>query len=268
MTQQAVSRRVRSIFVSDLHLGMRGAKAEELCAFLLSHEAEHLFLVGDIVDGWKLRKRWIWPEIYNRFVMLLIRLADRGTRVIILPGNHDAFLHRFAGVSFGRIEVHERFLHASADGRRYLVLHGDQFDGVVSQYEWLSRLGHWAYGWALLLNRPINGLRRLCGLGAWSLSRWGKQRVKQIGGIKNWFAEALAREAAEAGADGVICGHIHIAEMHEDFGLAYLNCGDWVEAGTAIVEGLDGTFELVNWRASEFGADHEVNLFPEVPSHA
>ncbi|MCB1517856.1 MAG: UDP-2,3-diacylglucosamine diphosphatase [Hyphomicrobiaceae bacterium] len=267
MSQRPVSKRVRSIFVSDLHLGMRSSKSADLCAFLSVYEADNLFLVGDIVDSWKLRKRWIWPEAYNHLVMMLIRLADKGTRVVILPGNHDAFLKRFTGVTFGQIELHERYVHAAANGKRYLVLHGDQFDGVVSQYGWLSRLGHWAYDLALMLNRPINALRVLLGWNYWSLSKWGKRQVRQIGDIKNWFAEALAGEAAEAGADGVICGHIHIAEMHNDYGIDYLNCGDWVENRTAIIETLDGRFELLSWQPQPLETQDDSALTGKAFAH-
>lgn len=240
-------RRVRSIFVSDLHLGMRNARAADLESFLSRYHADNVYLVGDIIDGWKLKKRWVWPEAYNSFVARLARIAESGTRVIVLPGNHDAFLRPLVGLSFGAIELHDRLIHTGIDGKRYLVLHGDQFDGVVSQYHWLSRLGHWAYGWALLLNRPINSLRHRLGLHYWSLSAWGKTQVKQATAIKNWYAEALVREAEIAGADGVICGHIHIAEIHQDYGIDYLNCGDWVESRTAIIEDLNGRFSLLHW---------------------
>lgn len=240
-------RRVRSLFISDVHLGMRTIRIKSLLDFLRKHQADTIYLVGDIVDGWKLQKSWKWPPEYNELAQQILNAAVSGTRVVYLPGNHDEFLREYLGTYFGEIELVDRTIHTSATGKTYLVIHGDQFDMVVAQFPRLSHFGHWAYNLALRVNTPINWVRRRLGLKYWSLSSWAKQKVKSASNIKNRFETALAREARETGVDGVICGHIHHADMHSDLGIEYINCGDWVESCTAIVEKFDGEFELVEW---------------------
>ena len=240
-------KRVRALFISDLHLGMRSVCIRQLIAFLGQYQADTLYLVGDIVDGWKLQKTWRWPPEYNRFAQVILNMAVSGTRVVYLPGNHDEFLREYLGTYFGEVELIDRVIHTSATGKTYLVIHGDQFDMVVGQFPRLSHFGHWAYNLALRINPPINWVRRRLGLPYWSLSQWAKEKVKNSSAIKDRFETALVREARETGVDGVICGHIHVADMHDRLGIEYFNCGDWVENCTAIAEHHDGNFELVRW---------------------
>lgn len=241
--------RCRSLFVSDLHLGTRGAQAEALLEFLRAHEAQTIYLVGDIVDGWRLRSSWYWPQAHNDVVQKLLRQARKGARIVYLPGNHDEFLRPFCGSRFGAIEVHDRIIHQAADGRRYLVVHGDAFDMVVRNARWLALAGDRAYEIALALSARISAVRRRLGFPYWSLSAWAKARVKNAVSYIGSYEETLAAEAARHGVDGVICGHIHTAAQRDFDGFAYLNTGDWVESCTAIVEHHDGRMELVHWQA-------------------
>jgi UDP-2,3-diacylglucosamine pyrophosphatase LpxH len=240
-------RRFRALFISDVHLGTRGCQAERLLDFLRHHEAETIYLVGDIVDGWALRSSWYWPQPHNDVVQKLLRAGRKGARIIYIPGNHDEFLRGYYGTHFGGIDVVENTIHTSADGRRYLVVHGDMFDIIVTQARWLALLGDKAYDFALTANRFFNILRRIFGAPYWSLSKWAKLKVKNAVNYIGAFEKALATEAKHHHVDGVICGHIHTAAMHDDFGLRYINCGDWVESCTAVAEGYDGKFEIITW---------------------
>jgi UDP-2,3-diacylglucosamine pyrophosphatase LpxH len=206
-----------------------------------------IYLVGDIVDGWRLGKQWHWPEEYNQLIQIILDKAKAGARVVYLPGNHDEFLREYLGTYFGEIELVERTIHTSATGKTYLVIHGDQFDVVVMNAKWLAHVGDWAYNTALRINGLINWVRRRLGLQYWSLSAWAKQRVKNAVSVIGRFEEALVHEAKETGVDGVICGHIHLADMHDRLGIQYINTGDWVESCTAIVENHSGEFELIRW---------------------
>ena len=246
MTDNA-TRRFRALFISDVHLGTRGCQADKLLDFLRRHEAEVIYLVGDIVDGWALRSSWYWPQAHNDVVQKFLRQARKGARVIYIPGNHDEFLRGYYGTHFGGIEVVENAIHEGLDGRRYLVVHGDIFDLVVTQARWLALLGDKAYEFALAANRIFNAFRRVLGAPYWSLSKWAKLKVKNAVNYIGDFEKTLAAEAERFHADGVICGHIHHAADHEQFGVRYLNCGDWVESCTAIVEHIDGRFEIVTW---------------------
>ena len=247
--EPGAARRYRSLFISDLHLGTRGAQAEALLEFLRQHDADTIYLVGDIVDGWRLRSSWYWPQAHNDVVQKLLRKARKGARLIYVPGNHDEFLREFCGMHFGGIEVHETAVHEAADGKRYLVIHGDIFDVVVRHAKWLALLGDWAYGIAMWLSRRINAVRRRLGFAYWSLSAWAKARVKNAVNYIGRFEETLAAEAARHGVDGVICGHIHSAAMRDFEGFRYLNTGDWVESCTALVEHEDGRMEIIHWQA-------------------
>jgi UDP-2,3-diacylglucosamine pyrophosphatase LpxH len=240
-------RRFRALFVSDVHLGTKGCQAERLLDFMRHHEADTIYLVGDIVDGWQLRSGWYWPQQHNDVVQKLLRQARKGVRIIYVPGNHDEFLRNYYGTHFGGVEVVENIMHEGADGRRYLVIHGDLFDLVVTQARWLAHLGDTAYTAALWLNTVFNKIRRLLGFPYWSLSKWAKLKVKNAVNFIGEFEKTLAAEARRHGADGVICGHIHHAVMHDDFGLRYVNCGDWVESCTAVAEHQDGRFEIIHW---------------------
>ncbi len=245
--QGQATKQFRTLFISDVHLGSRAAKADFLIDFLRHHEAETIFLVGDIVDGWRLRRSWHWPQTHNDVVQKLLRQARKGTSITYLAGNHDEFLRMFQGTHFGGIEVTDRAVHVGADGKRYLVIHGDQFDTVVVNARWLAYLGDRAYEFAMLANRVVARVRRLLGLPYWSLSSWAKVKVKQAVNFIGAFQEVLTEEARRSEVDGVICGHIHHAAI-ETFGdIRYINTGDWVESCTAVVEHFDGRMEIIHW---------------------
>ncbi len=237
----------RTLFLSDFHLGTRGCQAEMLVEFLRLHDAETIYLVGDIVDGWRLKRSWYWPQAHNDVVQKLLRKGRKGARIIYLPGNHDEFLRDYLGSHFGVIEVIDSLVHEGLDGKRLLVIHGDQFDVVVRHAKWLAFLGDWAYTAALGFNTVFNGLRRKMGFSYWSLSAWAKLKVKNAVNFIGSFEKTLTAEAKKVGADGVVCGHIHHAAMHDDFGVRYFNTGDWVESCTALVEHHDGRYEIINW---------------------
>jgi UDP-2,3-diacylglucosamine pyrophosphatase LpxH len=263
-------RHFRALFISDVHLGARGCQAELLLDFLRYHDADTIYLVGDIVDGWRLRSSWYWPQAHNDVVQKLLRKARKGARMIYVPGNHDEFLREYYGTHFGGIEVAERYIHLGADGRRYLVIHGDHFDLVVTQARWLAHLGDYAYTAAIAVNRIFNNLRRRFGFGYWSLSQWAKHKVKNAVNYIGEFEKTLVIEARRNAADGVICGHIHHAAIHNKFGITYLNCGDWVESCTAIAEHPDGRFEIVTWTTmSPYGdSDRETEREAEIAQAA
>ncbi|HEV2560102.1 MAG TPA: UDP-2,3-diacylglucosamine diphosphatase [Microvirga sp.] len=239
--------RVRALFLSDVHLGTRGCQAGLLLDFLRRYDADVIYLVGDIVDGWRLKSGWYWPQAHNDVVQKLLRKVRKGTRVVYVPGNHDEFLRDFVGSNFGGIDIVDHAIHEAADGRRYLVTHGDQFDMVVRHARWLAHLGDGAYTLALFLNTHLNTLRRRLGLTYWSLSAWAKLKVKNAVNFIGQFEEVLAGEAKRYQTDGVICGHIHHAAMHDEWGIRYVNTGDWVESCTGVVEHYDGAFELIRW---------------------
>lgn len=239
--------RVRTLFLSDLHLGTKGCQAEALLEFLKHYDAETIYLVGDIVDGWKLKSGWYWPQSHNDVVQKLLRKVRKGSSLIYVPGNHDEFLRDYVGINLGGIELADHAIHETADGKRYLVIHGDQFDLVVRHARWLALLGDWAYSAALFINTHLNVARRKLGLTYWSLSAWAKLKVKNAVNFISKFEELLAAEARRQEVDGVICGHIHHAVMHEKFGVSYVNTGDWVESCTVVVEHWDGALELIRW---------------------
>lgn len=247
------SNHFRTLFLSDVHLGTKGCQAELLIEFLREHDAEKIYLVGDIVDGWRLKRGWYWPQSHNDVVQKLLRKARKGTEVIYVPGNHDEFLRDFLGSHFGGVEVRDRDMHETVDGRQLLVIHGDQFDVVVRHAKWLAHLGDWAYVTALAVNTVVNRARRQLGLPYWSLSKWAKLRVKDAVNFIGEFERALAREANDVGADGVVCGHIHHALIAEREGIQYINTGDWVESCTAVAENHDGTLSLIDWAETTRG---------------
>ncbi len=247
VSEDSPDRRFRSLFISDVHLGARGSQADKLLDFLRSHDADTIYLVGDIVDGWALKSSWHWPQSHNDFVQKMLRKARKGAKVVYIPGNHDEFLRNYYGTHFGGIDVVENALHTGADGKRFLVIHGDIFDLVVQNARWLAHLGDKAYDFAIQMNRFVNFFRRLFGVPYWSLSQWAKQRVKNAVNYIGAFENALAAEARRHGADGVICGHIHYAVIRDMQGIRYMNCGDWVESCTALAEHEDGHFEIITW---------------------
>jgi UDP-2,3-diacylglucosamine pyrophosphatase LpxH len=268
-SEESPERRFRTLFISDVHLGARGSQADRLLDFLKSHDADTIYLVGDIVDGWKLKAGWYWPQAHNDVVQKLLRKVRKGARLVYLPGNHDEFLRDYLGVNLGGIELADYALHEAADGKRYLVIHGDQFDLVVRHARWLALLGDGAYTAALFVNTHLNMVRRRLGLTYWSLSSWAKLRVKNAVNYISRFEELLAAEAGRHAADGVICGHIHHAVMHDQFGVAYVNTGDWVESCTAVVEHYDGSFQLVRWTDVQLEKAAEQNaMTPTVSERA
>jgi UDP-2,3-diacylglucosamine pyrophosphatase LpxH len=246
-SDENAERHFRTLFISDVHLGARGSQADKLLDFLRIHDADTIYLVGDIVDGWALKSGWYWPQSHNDIVQKLLRKARKGAHVTYIPGNHDEFLRSYYGTHFGGIDVVESTVHTSADGRRYLVIHGDIFDLVVQNARWLAHLGDKAYDFAIQMNRLVNFFRRLFGVPYWSLSQWAKQKVKNAVNYIGAFEMALAAEARRHGADGVICGHIHYAVIRDMQGIRYMNCGDWVESCTALAEHEDGRFEIITW---------------------
>ncbi|MEY4706945.1 MAG: hypothetical protein RJB58_668 [Pseudomonadota bacterium] len=246
-TSAARFTRHRTIFISDTHLGTRGCKAEALADFLTHNECETLFLVGDIVDGWQMKRRWYWTAAQDRVVTEILRKVDHSTRVIFVPGNHDEFARDYAGRLFGGIEIVNETIHQGADGKHYLVLHGDRFDGVITSAKWLAHLGDRAYGLMLRANTLLFAVRKRMGLPYWSLSAWLKHKVKNAVEYISRFEEAVAAEAARRGVDGVVCGHIHHAEIRRIGDVLYLNDGDWVESCTALVEDARGHMEILRW---------------------
>lgn len=259
-------RAVRAVFISDLHLGTPGCQAEALLEFLRAYPSDYLYLVGDIVDGWQLRRRWFWPQAHNDVVQKLLRRARKGCHVVFIPGNHDEFARGFVGHHFGGIEVREDAVHLGARGMQLWVTHGDHFDGVIQCARWLAYLGDYAYEFTLRLNRHLNHLRRRLGLPYWSLSAFLKQRVKRAINYMTDFEQAVAHEARRRGHQGVVCGHIHHAEMRDIDGVLYCNDGDWVESLTALVEHHDGRLELIAWKTASALQQTELpaGLFPSL----
>src|ERR1700722_6164662 len=230
----------RTIFISDVHLGTRACKAELLADFLARNSCDTLFLVGDIVDGWRLRRRWFWPEAHNRVLEALLHKIDTGTRIIYVPGNHDEVFRNYCGREIAGVEILRETIHETADGRRLLVLHGDQFDAVIAYAKWIAQLGDWAYTLAIALNEWCLVFRRFLVLDYWSLAAYLKQKVKNALEYICRFEGAVAHEVKTRGLDGVVCGHIHHAAIKTIDGVLYLNDGDWVESCTALVEDRSG----------------------------
>ena len=240
----------RSIFVSDVHLGTKDCKAGQLNNFLKHNSCDTLYLVGDIIDAWKIQQnKWRWKQSHTNVVRRVLGHAKRGTRVVFIAGNHDEFLRPMIpyGFSFGLVEIHNQIEHIGADGKHYLVVHGDLFDGITRLAPWIAFLGDKAYDFVLELNNKFNWIRRRMGFGYWSLSRYLKYKVKKAVDFVFKFEENLANYCKKRGFDGVICGHIHHAEIKEINGVTYMNDGDWVESCTALVEHHDGRWEIITW---------------------
>lgn len=240
-------KRYRSIWISDIHLGTRGCNAEMLIDFLDHVDSDVMYLVGDILDGWALKKRFYWPDSHNDIVWRILKRAKRGTEIVYIPGNHDEMFRQFSGLNFGGVHIRRQAIHTTADGRRLLVLHGDEFDAITMSHRWLAHLGDAAYETIMGLNRLVNRVRRWLDLPYWSLSKYAKAKVKNAVEFISKFEEIVAHEAGARGVDGVIAGHIHTAEMRDIEGIEYYNDGDWVEGCTALVEHYDGTMEILHW---------------------
>jgi len=259
----APRRRYRTIWISDIHLGTRGCNDRMLIDFLDHVDSETLYLVGDIIDGWRMKKRYYWPERHNAIVRRLMKRAKRGTEVIYIPGNHDEMFRQFAGMNFGGVKIRKKAIHITADGRRLLVLHGDEFDTVVMAHRWLAFAGDAAYEFLMKLNVGVNWCRRRFNLPYWSLSKHAKHRVKNAVEFISRFEDAVAHEARVKNVAGVVCGHIHTAEVRHYGEVTYYNDGDWVEGCTALVEHFDGRMEILHW-ADEIAARAEKGVALQV----
>jgi UDP-2,3-diacylglucosamine pyrophosphatase LpxH len=238
----------RTLFLSDIHLGTRGCQAELLLDFLRHNDAETIYLIGDIVDGWRLKSGWYWPQAHNDVLQKLLRKVRKGARMIYVPGNHDEFARDYIGMVFGGVEVADHAYHMTADKKRLLIVHGDQFDIVVQHARWLAWLGDWAYTLALWLNLWFNKIRRRLGFPYWSFSAWAKLKVKNAVNFIGAFETALAEAARRHQANGVVCGHIHHAVIRDIDGITYINTGDFVESCTAVAEHEDGRLEVLCWQ--------------------
>lgn len=239
-----MNQRYRTGWISDVHLGTRGSKAEDLLAFLRANEFETLYVVGDLIDVWSLKRGIYWPQAHNDVIQKLLRAGRKGTRIIYIPGNHDEFLADFFG-DYGNVTVEQRAIHTTADGKRLLVIHGHELDTVVQGARWLAYVGDVGYQFLLHLNRPLNFFRRLFGLGYWSLSAFAKRTVKGAVNYVSKFQESIVRFAKDDDVSGVVCGHIHAPTIRPLGGTTYYNCGDWVESCSALVEHHSGRIELL-----------------------
>ncbi len=246
--KQQAPKHYRSIWISDIHLGTPGCQAKYLLNFLRHHESDYLYLVGDIVDGWQIKRSWYWTQEHNDVVQKLLRKARKGTKVIYVAGNHDEALRNFLGYSFGGVRIVDEAVHTLADGRRLWVVHGDLYDGVVQQAKWLALVGDQLYALILKLNRWFNHLRAKLGLEYWSLSQYLKHKTKNALNFITDFEGAVAREAKRRGLQGVVCGHIHKPVIKEIEGVLYCNDGDWVESLSALVETYEGQLQLIEWQ--------------------
>ncbi|HJV49938.1 MAG TPA: UDP-2,3-diacylglucosamine diphosphatase [Noviherbaspirillum sp.] len=242
------ARRFRTIWISDIHLGTTGCQAARLLEFLQATESETLYLVGDIIDGWQLKRRWYWDQTHNNVVQNVLKKAKKGTEVIFVPGNHDEAIRQFINLDFGGIRIRDELVHVTANGKRMLVLHGDRFDGVIACAKWLAYVGDSLYTMILKFNQVYNKWRARAGLPYWSLSQYLKLKVKNAVSYITSFEQALAAEARRKGVDGVICGHIHKPEIRDIDGITYCNDGDWVESLSALVEDHTGELRLVSWQ--------------------
>ncbi len=251
--------KVRAIFLSDIHLGTRGCQADRLLDFLRNHEAEQLFLVGDIIDFWAMKRSIHWTPAQNTVVQKILRRARHGEQVMLIPGNHDEALREYDDVAFGDILVANEHVHVAADGRRYLVIHGDEFDQVTRHHRWLAVLGDAGYNLLVRVNVWASWLRRTFGIaGYWSLAGYAKRRVKRAVSFIFDFEDAVMHAVRERGLDGVICGHIHSAAIKNVDGMTYINCGDWVDSCTAVVEHMNGRMELLHgWNPTTASAAND-----------
>lgn len=258
----------RTIWISDVHLGTKDSQAEMLLDFLKYNESDTLYLVGDIIDGWHLKKswKWNWQQSHNDVIQKLLRKARKGTEVVYIPGNHDEAARDYVGLDFGGVKLRREAEHTTADGKRLLIIHGDEFDGVMQYAKWLAHLGDTLYTFALTLNRYFNKIRRAMGKPYWSLSQYLKHKVKNAVSFITQFESILADAAKRRGFDGVVCGHIHQAEIKTYDDILYTNCGDWVESITALVEHNDGKLEIIYW--AEVMKQYQTGNKPKPPTDA
>ena len=260
---------VRAIFISDVHLGTRACQAESLLAFLRAHESDYLYLLGDIIDFWAMNRSVQWAGAHNTVVQKVLRRARHGCKVFFIPGNHDEALREYAGVAFGDIRVESEWIHETLDGRRYWLVHGDEYDQVTRHHRWVAVLGDVGYNALVRINLVLSRVRRLLRRpGYWSLAGYAKNKVKKAVSFIFDFEDAVAHAAAQRGVDGVVCGHIHSAADRRIGNVRYLNCGDWVDTCSAIVEHFDGRIEVVHWGVQGVAARPAPIALPVLPSRA
>lgn len=252
--------KVRSVWISDVHLGFRGCSADYLLDFLHHVECDYLYLVGDIIDIWEMNKRVFWPQAHNNVIRTILGKAKHNTKVVYIPGNHDEMLRDFDGAVLGNVEIKNETIHTTADGKKLLIIHGDEFDGVVKCSPLIAKIGSRLYDYLLRANRWVNFVRRKLGFPYWSLAAFLKHKVKNAVQYISNFEEAVAHEAARQKVDGVVCGHIHRAEITRLHDIDYFNCGDWVESCTALIERPDGSMEIMKWT----DIINEANLLTKV----
>jgi UDP-2,3-diacylglucosamine pyrophosphatase LpxH len=251
--------KVRAIFISDVHLGTRGCQADRLLDFLRHYECDYLYLVGDIVDFWAMKRSIHWSSAQNTVVQKVLRRARKGCQVIFVPGNHDEALREYSGIAFGDIQLINEVEHTTADGRRFMILHGDEFDQVTRYHKWVAVLGDVSYNTLVWINTYLSRVRRRLGRpGYWSLAGYAKRKVKSAVSFIFDFEESVVHAVRERGVDGVICGHIHAAAIKDIGGVTYINCGDWVDSCTGIIEHMDGQLELVEWIHRVIGSEDPV----------
>jgi UDP-2,3-diacylglucosamine pyrophosphatase LpxH len=266
---QRVKREVRALWVSDIHLGTKDCQADALLAFLQQYRFHYLYLVGDLIDLWQLKRHWYWPQAFNTLLQKILKSSRKGTEVYFIPGNHDGGFRALAGLDFGGVHIRKRAIHVTADGRRLLVTHGDEFDAAVRGHPLLAYAGNFAYDYLITLNRLLNAGRKAMGLPYLSFSGLIKRKVKNAVKFITRFEETVTKYARDQGLDGVVCGHIHQACLRESQGFLYANTGDWLESFSGLIEHLDGRMELVNgdpmggWREAEVGALQVSRTDPE-----
>jgi UDP-2,3-diacylglucosamine pyrophosphatase LpxH len=264
----AETRRYRALFISDIHLGTKACQAEAFLDFLRFHDAPQIYLIGDIVDFWRIRRGIYWPQPHNDVLQKLLRKVRKGTDLVYIPGNHDEAMRDYCGAQFGGVAIERQTIHVGADGRRYLIMHGDEFDVVVRYAKWLALFGDWSYTLALWLNTHLNVVRRWFAMPYWSLSAYLKHKVKRAVNYIGEFELALSQEARRHGAQGVICGHIHHAAMRQVGDVIYINTGDWVESCTAVAETEEGIFEIIRWNPHQGGLRTPKDLVVELEAAA
>ena len=245
-------RQVRALFLSDIHLGTRACRSDDLLSFIKAYDPRHIFLIGDIFDFWAMSRAVYWSAQQNTVIQKILRKARQRAQVFLIPGNHDEALREYVGTSFGNIHIERDYVHTAADGRRYWLVHGDEYDQVTTCHRWVSLLGDYSYSWLIELNRLLSLIRRKLGVsGHWSLADYAKRNVLRAVSFISDFENAVVRSAKRRGVAGVICGHIHTPAVKDIDGIAYINCGDWVDNCTAVVEHYDGRMQLVRWSAAE-----------------
>ncbi len=250
----------RTIWISDVHLGFKGCNAEYLLDFLKATQCEYLYLVGDIIDVWALKRSLYWPQTHNNVIRSILGKAKHGTRVIYIPGNHDELFRDYFDMTLGNIEIQRNAIHLTTDGRKLLMLHGDEFDSVIRYSKFLTLLGDAAYSVLLQLNRAVNFIRRKLDFPYWSIAAYLKHKIKNAVNVINDFEQAISREAARHKVDGVVCGHIHHAAIKKVNNILYCNDGDWVESCTAMVENHDGSLRIIHWADEQYTCMTEESL--------